>query len=398
MIKATGITAEYNPLHNGHVFHMEEARRLTGCDALVVAMSGDYVQRGEPAISDKWARTGSALASGADLVVEIPVICCLGDAGRYASAGVSLLEALGCSNIAFGSESADADQLVRTADFLCSNKKIIADIISDLTSDGMSYPAARAEAVSRLGGDVHIPETPNDILALEYVMSMKHAVPVPVKRSGSGYNDPLTEGRGYQSAAAVRDILREGGDDALDKCRVYVPEASHKMLADTGLTFPDDWTNVLRYSVMSMSPDEIEACPSGGEGLANLLKKAVMEFDTWYGIISAVKSKRYTYTRISRLCMQVVIGISRDKFTKDKPLYIRVLGFTDKGRQLLSEIKRKADCPLPVITNINRESGLLDDEAAAMLRLDVHAADIYNLVTGRDTREFSDHRMGPVQI
>lgn len=377
---------------------MEEARRLTGCDALVVAMSGDYVQRGEPAIADKWARTGSALASGADLVVEIPALFCLVDAGRYASAGVTLLEALGCSSIAFGSESADTEQLVRTAEFLRCNKEAIADIITDLTSEGTSYPAARAEAVRRLGVDVRIPESPNDILAIEYVMHMRHAVPVPVKRSGAGYNDGLTDGELYQSAGAVREILRDGGAGASDRCRDLVPDASLQMLAASRLTFIEEWTDVLRYSVMRMSPDEIEACPSGGEGLANLLKKAVMEFDTRDGIISAVKSRRYTYTRISRLCMQAVLGISRDRYTAYRPLYIRVLGFSDKGRQLLSEIKREGECPLPVITNINREAGLLDEEAAAMLELDVHAADIYNLVTGRDTHRFSDHRMSPVKI
>lgn len=396
-MKATGITAEYNPLHNGHVYHMEETRRLTGCDAVVVAMSGDFVQRGEPAVADKWARARTALGAGADLVIEIPALFSLGDAGRYASAGVSLLEALGCDSISFGSESGDTGELVRTAEFIKSNRERISDTVSELSTEGMSYPAARTEAVNRLGGGVKLPDTPNDVLALEYVMNMKDAVPVAVKRSGAGYNDGLKDSEGYQSATAIRELLREGKGQIDGICSKCVPDASLEMLADARLTFPDEWTDILRYSVMSMSADEIEDCPSGGEGLGNLLKKAVMECDTWDGIISAVKSKRYTYTRISRLCMQVILGISRSKFTPEKPLYIRVLGFNEKGRRLLSEIKKKGTCPLPVITNINRESGLLDAEAFDMLGLDIYASDIYNLVTGRDTHTFSDHRMSPVQ-
>ena len=146
----TGITAEYNPLHNGHVYHMTEARRLTGCDALVVAMSGDFVQRGEPAIMDKWTRARHALECGADLVVEIPTLFCLGNASQYASASVRILEDLGCSQIAFGSESADKYLLISLADFIRTNHEELEDGIASMIKEGLPYPAARAEAYKKL--------------------------------------------------------------------------------------------------------------------------------------------------------------------------------------------------------------------------------------------------------
>ena len=189
-MKVTGITAEFDPLHNGHAYLMEEARRLTGCDALAVAMSGDFVQRGEPALTDKWARTEAALRSGADLVVEIPVLFCLGDASRYASASVRLLEECGCSHIAFGSESGDVKALQALADFINGHREELGDGIRTLTGKGLSWPAARAVVLRELGGH-EIPESPNDILALEYVMNMSLASPLAVKREGSGYSDEL---------------------------------------------------------------------------------------------------------------------------------------------------------------------------------------------------------------
>ena len=173
MLKAAGITAEYNPLHNGHVYHIEETRRASGCDAVVVAMSGDYVQRGEPAIMNKWVRTEHALRSGADLVLEIPVLFCLGNAGQYASAAVKILEATGkVSHISFGSESGDGEALVRIAKVFRDNGSEIEAAIRSIRGKGFSYPVARALAYSEVMADKKgtdpdsDPEILNDIQSL----------------------------------------------------------------------------------------------------------------------------------------------------------------------------------------------------------------------------------------
>jgi len=181
-MKAAGITAEYNPLHNGHVYHIEETRRASGCDAVVVAMSGDYVQRGEPAIMNKWVRTEHALRSGADLVLEIPVLFCLGNAGQYAGAAVRILEATGkVSHISFGSESGDMDALLRIAGTFRESKDEIEKAVKSMRGLGLSYPAARAHAYSEVRaavkgsdpdtdpeilGDMRMLNDPNDILAI----------------------------------------------------------------------------------------------------------------------------------------------------------------------------------------------------------------------------------------
>lgn len=401
-MKATGIVAEYNPLHNGHVYHMEQARKVTGCDVCVVAMSGDYVQRGEPAIMDKWMRTEHALECGADLVIEIPTLFCLGNAGMYAAASVGLLEALGCASIAFGSESGDVETIKTVACILLSRRAEIAECISGLVKDGLSYPAARERAYRALRTDadpatvereISVMNRANDILALEYVMNMHKAVPVCIKRAGKGYHEGISDAVCMQSASGIREALKKGA--GANELSGYVPPCTADSLVECKLTFLDEWTQLLRYAVMSTPADAIERCPSAGEGLANRLKEAALYNDTWDGIITAAKSKRYTYTRLSRLCMQLILGIDREAYSSDEPGYIRVLGFGEKGREYISYVKNSAGCSLPVITNINKEAHTLGDEAKRMLELDVHAADVYNLVTGRGENA-SDHVRTPV--
>ncbi len=412
-MKAAGIVAEYNPLHNGHIYHIGETRRLSGCDAVVAAMSGNYVQRGEPAILDKWTRARHALSCGADLVIEIPVLYCLGNAGQYASAAVNILESTGkVEYLSFGSESGDAGILAAVASILSQHAGEIEERVSELRERGLSYPAAREIAFAEIEGKLRgtDPETdpviqkeaailsdPNDILAVEYIQSLRSAKPLAVARRGAGYSDPYDEGEVFQSASALRELVLAGHDISR-----YVPECCSEDLASSHLTGPDtdEWWNTLRYALMSSPAELIEDCPSGGEGLTNLLKNAVNdpEADSWSSFIRKVKTRRYTYTRLSRLCMQALLGITRSAYGECGPEYIRVLGFNDTGRKLLSEIRESGSASLPVITNINKEKQLLTGAGRQLLELDVHTSDIYNLLTGRDVSACSDHRHAPVII
>ena len=410
-MKACGIIAEYNPLHNGHVYHMEQARLLTGADAVVVAMNGDYVQRGEPAIMNKWIRTEHALRNGADLVIEIPVLFCLGNAGQYASAGVRLLEATGkVSNIAFGSESGDAESLKRIAETLRDSESEIENAILDMRKKGFSYPAARELAYAKVRAalkgtdpdsdseilsDIRLFDKSNDILAVEYIKAMKSAEPVVVHRKGAGYSDPYDETITYQSASAIRTQSLDGRDAGR-----YVPDCTAEALKTCHLTGPDrdKWFDALTYAVLSTDAEIIEDCPSGGEGLANLMKSALSEAYSWTSYVRRIKSKRYTYTRLSRLCMQLLLGITRSKYDISGPEYIRVLGFNEKGRELLAEMRDDGSAELPVIINVNKSSGNLNENALKLLELDMHAADIYNLMTGADIGQGSEHRHAPVII
>lgn len=410
-MKACGIIAEYNPLHNGHIYHMEQARLLTGADAVVVAMSGDYVQRGEPAIIDKWIRTEHALRCGADLVIEIPLLFCLGNAGQYAAAGVKLLESTGkVSSIAFGSESDNAETLIRVAETLRDKEAEIESSILKMHDKGLSYPASRELAYVQLRAamkgtepdsdpdilsEISLFDKPNAILAIEYVKAMRRAKPVVILRKGAGYGDSFDETATYQSATAIRKLALDGKDT-----EQYVPECTEEALKTCHLTGPDidKWFDALTYAVLSTDVETIEDCPSGGEGLANLMKSSLSEASSWTDFISGIKSRRYTYTRLSRLCMQLLLGITRSKYDISGPEYIRVLGFNEKGRKLLAEMRDDESADLPVIINVNKVSGNLRKEALKLLELDMHAADIYNLMTGEDIRKGNEHRRTPVII
>ena len=404
-MKAVGIVAEYNPLHNGHIYHMNRARDLSGADAVVVAMSGSFVQRGMPAVFDKWMRSEHALRSGADLVVEIPVLSCLGNAGQYAGCGVRLLESLGCTHIAFGSESGKTDELRAASDFIRENSEKMREAIRSAASGGLSYPKARQRAYEMLGGPDAglLPETPNDILAYEYISAMRTAEPLAVLRKGAGYHEGQSESE-YQSASALREMLGKGMDIS-----AYVPECTAEAGTETGTMLSEGSEerlfDMVRYAVMSRSSEWIDDCQSGGEGLGNLLRSSCAGAKSLDDLIMSVKSRRYTYTRISRLCMQVLLGITREKYCPGdhetaaaEPGYIRVLGFNDRGRELLSETRKGGLASLPVITNINKEGDLPDEAGIRSLELDVFASDIYSLLTGRDIGSFSDHRRRPVMI
>lgn len=410
-MKISGIVAEFNPLHNGHEYIISETRRLTGCESVCIAMSGNYVQRGEPAILDKWTRAETALRAGADLIVEIPTLFCLSDASRYASAGVAILEALNKNmHICCGSESADAVCLNFIAGFMQDNMRSIDRSIAEMIRDGLSYPLAREKALLALmkerrysSDDINrvksILGRPNDILALEYAMSAKTSEITYIERKGAGYDDAFSIGPDYQSAGGIRKLISERGmDSAYELLKECIPSFSLNALTENELSLNPAWTGILRYAASMMSPQDIDECPSGGEGLGNLIREAVLKYDSWEDIIMHCKSKRYTYTRLSRLCMQIVLGIGRKDYKSNKPEYIRVLGFSNNGRKLLSRIKREESCSIPIITNINREKMELAADAVKMLELDLRAADVYNMVLGRDSVKYSDFRMKPVII
>lgn len=397
-MNAVGIIAEYNPLHNGHVYHMQEAIRIAGSDAVVVAMSGNFVQRGEPAIVDKWSRAEAAVRSGADLVIEIPTLFCLGNAKQYASAGVALLESVNCvTQLAFGSESGDIEGLKRVAKRLNEKDEAIAQRIADMLPEGLSFPAAREKAYREvysdqecIDTDIELLRSSNDILALEYIRACSRISPVAVKRRGAGYTESELVQCGFQSATAIRSSVAEG-------CSVdeYVPDYMSGLLSGNEAVRSDDAFDLLRYAAMNMTAEEIDKCPSGGEGLGNKIKNCIETSESVEDLINAVKSKRYTYSRISRLMMQILLGISNDKYAEAAPSYIRVLAAGEKGRVILSEMRDNA---IPVITNLSGDSCKLDEKSIALIELDAHAGDIFNLICKRDIKKYSDYRMHPSMI
>lgn len=420
-MKAVGIVAEYNPLHNGHVYQSRSAERIIcgtsfvdskemECSeqerpAAVCFMSGDFVQRGAPAIMNKWYRAEAALSENIDLVIEIPVCHCLADAGVYASSAVALMKSLGVVEwISFGSESGDEDAIREVAEELILHADEIKARISDSDMKGMNYPSARESAYKDICSPnqkkLEILRNPNDILALEYMKSIisekgKNEIkPIVIKRIGAGHNCGTLSDE-YMSAAGIRKLLSQGKDVSR-----FIPASSMKMLEMTACKSAERWFDLMRYSILTASTDSIAECPSGGDGAAERLKKSLPYATSAEDLVRLVKTKNVTETRINRLIMQRVVGIDR-KEACESPKYLRVLGFNSRGRKLISEIKSKKLNTLPLLTNINREINDIDGDAKAMLELDIRAADIYEMINspaGSRMYDNSDKIKKPIMI
>ena len=390
-LKSVGIIAEYNPFHNGHKYHLEQALTESGADVCVSVISGNFTQRGEIALLDKWTRAEMAVRNGVNLVVEMPTVFACSNAGYFAEAGVEILEALGAEYICFGSESGNTEELSRIAREMESAGLNLEKEIKDAVKGGLAYPRARSRAVSRLLGDkaASVIESPNNILAVEYLKHMKNARPLAVKRRGAGYHDTDIHEE-IASATAVRQMLNERKDISR-----AVPDISREILEQNrgGFTSSDLLTPLITQKVLQTSAEELNSIFGAGEGLGNIMKNRVRYWKTYEDIIADLKSKRYTRTRIERVLVHTLLGIKRvDILSASK--YIRVLGFDEKGSKYLKQIKKSEECPLPIITNINKDWGAFP-EAHATLEKDILAADIYNLACGRDLYTYSEYVKKP---
>ena len=331
-MKTVGIVAEYNPLHLGHSRQFGRIRREFGGEtAIVCAMSGNFVQRGAPAIVDKTLRAKAAIACGADLVVELPTTVSLSSAEGFAAGGVGILSTL-CDTLCFGAETADGERLMGTARALLS--EAFPPLLRQELDRGLSFPAARAAALSRMGLDA--PLLPNDILAVEYckaIVSQNSPMDIfPIHREGSYHAE--TADKENPSATAVRRLLLEGGD-----WQTYVPEPARDIFAGAQTHTLAAGERAVLARLRSMTEGEFEALPYGGEGLWRKLMHASRECASLEEILTAVKSKRYTHTRLTRMVMCAYLGITEESLAAPAP-YVRVLAFNEKGRAVLSAAKK----------------------------------------------------------
>ena len=361
MITATGIIAEYNPFHNGHLYQLREAQRLTG-QPIVVVMSASFMQRGEPACLSKWLRARLAVENGAALVLELPTAFSLRSAQFFASGGVQLLAATGSVNtLSCGVESPELD-------FGALAQRITSDAaqgrIRSLLSQGKSYAAACAAVLSEAQQEAGVTAMqassnegkafagltkPNDILALEYAKALQATdiKPLFIERRGDGYNDREISGT-MSSATAIRQALNNS-DDGWQQA---VPASVRQALLDNAPGYDAAllW-QLLRYKLRLMSVDAIADACQCSEGLENLLKDAAA-CPSFAEALQLCTSKRYTTSRIRRLFMQLLLDVPRWRWEDNAPAYLRVLAFNDTGRQLLKQMKATAS--LPIITGLYR--------------------------------------------
>ena len=393
-LTALGIIAEYNPFHNGHKYHLMQSLKESGADVCVAVISGNFMQRGEIAMLDKWTRAEMAVRNGANLVVEMPVVFACSNAGYFAQGGVEILEALGVSTISFGSELGNMDEIIRIARAMDENEEIIENSIKEAVKAGLAYPRARHEALESILGEesaAHL-DNPNNILAFEYLRAIKKAQPMTVKRQGAGYHDHQAD-MPLASATAIRRAIAEGREIFQS-----VPEISGEIIAREGkkLAEQEMLFDLLRQKILSTSAGELNNIFGAEEGLGSALKKGVRYWKSYEDIIEDLKSKRYTRTRIARVLAMSLLGITRSD-VKNAQNYIRVLAFDEKGSAYLKQVKKSGNCPLPVITNINKDT---EDcpEILSTLEKDILAADIYNLATGRDLYANSEFVRKPLKL
>ena len=331
-MKIVGILCEYNPLHLGHAKQMAMIRAASGEDtAIVCLMSGNFVQRGHPAIFDKELRASAALEAGADLVLELPVQYCLSSAEGFAAGAVSILGTF-CHEMSFGAEHPDREALMATATALLS-----PDFPRHLRRHldaGLSFPAARAKAIADMGTDNTLLSSPNDILAVEYckaILAQNSPMrPAPIQREGC-YHDEQADAQN-PSATALRVLIENGKD--------FQPFVPTNLFEEAAIHTLGHGEKAVLARLRTMTDAEFEALPYGSEGLWRKLMHECRQKNSLEDILTAVKSKRYTRTRLDRMVMCAFLGLTKEDLSSPAP-YARVLGFTDRGQQVLHLAKKK---------------------------------------------------------
>lgn len=395
-MQATGIIAEYNPFHNGHQYHIRQAKRLTQ-QPVIVAMSGSFMQRGEPAILSKWQRAALAVSCGADLVLELPCAFTLRSAEFFAQGGVSLLAASGCVNaLCCGVESADCDfpALARIACYANVQEQLQA-----LLRQGTSYASAWEQLFATHSEKLDKPlSSPNDILALSYTQAiLRHGYdiePLYVQRQDSGYNSTEISST-LASATAIRQALATGNAS----WQQAVPPTTQDALPHAGYNERLLW-QLICYRLRLLSPAEIAARTECSEGLENRLKQAA-DCVSLTEAVAACSSKRYTASRCRRLLLQLLCDVPREDWVQQHAAYLRVLAFNDTGRQLLKQMKKTA--ALPLITKLGRGWQYDAGQAEAchtQLALELKATDVWSLLQKRPelNRQGNDYYLSPAYI
>lgn len=391
-MKTVGIIAEYNPFHNGHAYHIQKAKELTGADFCVVVMSGDFVQRGMPALMDKHLRASCALAGGADLVLELPVCYAVSSAEYFANGAVALLDQLGIvDSLCFGSECGDIDILSQFAEELLSESPSFKKELDHKLRLGYSYPQSRNAALEasapHLTAYTNVLSTPNNILGIEYCKAIlalnSRIVPCTVKRAGASYHDNSLESS-FCSAQAIRESLRhsEVPDTVTRQVPAYVKELVEDAYLKSYPIFSDDISLLVHYSLLSRNASGFTDYPDIDRELSDRIRKQLPKYHDFDSFCELLKSKNRTYVRISRSLLHILLDIRTEDFAryrKEGPVfYARMLGFRESAAPLLSAIKEKSQIPL--LSKLADAEKQLALTALSMLEKDIYASHIYQSV------------------
>lgn len=395
----TGIITEYNPFHNGHKFHLEESKKQTKSDGTICIMSGNFVQRGGPAIIDKWKRTEMALSNGVDLIIELPTFYAVSSAEFFAKGAVSILNSLNIvNNLFFGSEIGDAKALSEIAKVLVSEDKRFQNILKENLSLGLTFAKAREKSLIEYLNNSEINNiitSSNNILGIEYIkaiLKLNSSInPVALKREGSNYNDKSLS-QTFSSATSIREVLKNTSN--IEDLKNIIPLESYEVFSklqeqDYRFTFEEEMFKYIKYKIQTNCVN-FNNLYEVTEGLDNKIIKEISSSNSLHEFILKIKSKRYTYSKISRILTHIYLGLDNDDFkdiANENNLYVRVLGFNKTGREILSLIK--ANSSIPLITKVPRFTN------NPLLKFDLQATACYSLLNDK-VNPFNDYLQSPI--
>lgn len=401
-MKVCAVIAEYNPFHLGHAYHLKQARLLTDADYIIVVMSGNFVQRGDPALVDKYTRAKAALSCGADLVLELPSCFSTGSAEYFARGAIAMLDHLGMIDfLCFGSECSEIQFLSQFAEIFLNEPEPYKKILKEKLKLGYSYPTARSNALviayPQLAADIAVVSSPNNILGIEYIKALhqrrSRIHPVNIRRTGSDYRDQRL-GDVYSSSRALRLAIQS--NRSIEELRSHMPEEAYNVLAgyfaQERPLFQNDFSTLLHYKLLSEQAKGYTKYLDVTPDLSEKICKYVYQFTTFSEFCDLLKSKDMTYTRISRCLLHILLNITKEHMeyyidNQDSICYARLLGFREEAKPLLTAIDHNTSIPL--ITKMADADKLLTSGGHQMFQQEVQITDIYSSIQAAK----ADHRM-----
>ncbi|QKO36527.1 nucleotidyltransferase [Bacillus thuringiensis] len=362
-MKAGGIVVEYNPFHNGHLYHVQQTKKLTQSDIIIAVMSGPFLQRGEPALISKWYRTKMALANGVDLVVELPYVFATQKAETFANGAISILNALRVSEICFGSEDGQIENFYNTISIQKNEEETFNCLVKQFMDAGNSYAKATSDAFSHiLTSEKNIGMSqPNNILGFQYmkaILSQNSSIQAQtIKRFASHYHDETFNDQHIASATSIRKQLfsEEGSFTTIEP---FLPQATTSLLANYKQNYGilhnwEQYFSFFKYRLMTMSPGDLRHIYEIEEGLEHRILSKIQNSSSFYSFMEALKTKRYTWTRLQRACTHILTNTTKEDIRsaniEQHAPYIRLLGMSQKGQTYLSKNKKKIE--LPILTH-----------------------------------------------
>jgi predicted nucleotidyltransferase len=398
-LKVLGIVVEYNPFHNGHLYHLEQSKKVSGADFVVCVMSGNFIQRGEPALINKWARTRAALNCGIDLVIELPVVYAMASAEYFAFGAIKILDSLGIVDIVcFGTESGNINELTSIAEILNNEPEEYKALLKEQLGLGKSYPKSRSIAISEYfksssakHPDIElIMECSNNILGIEYLKALKRLnskiVPMTIERFNNSYNNKQITGN-ISSATSIRKHIFESDNLNMNQTlKSNLPNSSSQVLEEEfnvgrGPLSSSTFESILLSLLRSTTAEKLKSLPYVSEGLENRFISAAKSSGNLKELLENICTKRYTQTRIQRILFSLLTGLTSQEFNTFNeyggPQYARILGFNQKGRLMLSQINKISTIPIIIKTADFKSS--CNPLLKRMLEIEAFSTDMYVL-------------------